>query len=194
MSNPWELLGIEPTNDLQAIKNAYATQKKFCNPETNPQEFQALKDAYEHAMRQADPHGSASYAEPEPEPEPEYLSVEEETFEEAEEIEEELPEDPAAESHVRNILRAPFNEAKLEEIFNREEYRRYTDKVFQEAHEGKLQIDSKTQAWWHYALSVERNDQLQAAQPQKKETDGGGIYIIVAVLFLIAYAIKSMTG
>jgi hypothetical protein len=49
----WNLLGIEATNNIGAIKKAYATKLKSCHPEENPQGFQELREAYEQALQQA---------------------------------------------------------------------------------------------------------------------------------------------
>lgn len=47
MSSPWEILGIEPTRDLRAIKRAYAAQAARLHPEEHPEEFRQLREAYE---------------------------------------------------------------------------------------------------------------------------------------------------
>ena len=52
--NCWQKLGIEPTNDKRAIKRAYAQQLKQNNPETNPEGFQQLRDAYDQALELAE--------------------------------------------------------------------------------------------------------------------------------------------
>lgn len=49
----WEILGIEPTKDTKAIKNAYRAVLVNTNPEEKPEEFMALKDAYDQAMEYA---------------------------------------------------------------------------------------------------------------------------------------------
>ncbi|GLS05152.1 hypothetical protein GCM10007860_23020 [Chitiniphilus shinanonensis] len=46
---PWSLLGLEPTDDLRAIKRAYARLLKRIDAETDPDGFQQLRGAYEHA-------------------------------------------------------------------------------------------------------------------------------------------------
>lgn len=51
--NPWEVLGIPPTADLQAIKQAYAEQSKRFHPEEHPEAFQRLHTAYRSAAAQA---------------------------------------------------------------------------------------------------------------------------------------------
>ncbi|MGN1088977.1 MAG: J domain-containing protein, partial [Huintestinicola sp.] len=45
----WEILGIEPTTDIRAIKSAYARLAKKYNPEEQPEEFQRLHAAYKQA-------------------------------------------------------------------------------------------------------------------------------------------------
>lgn len=51
--NCWEILGIEPTADLTAIKTAYAAKAKEWHPEEHPEEFQQLQQAYRSAARYA---------------------------------------------------------------------------------------------------------------------------------------------
>lgn len=50
----WHLLGIEATKDKQAITAAYRAQVTKVNPEDRPEEFKALRAAYEEALRLAD--------------------------------------------------------------------------------------------------------------------------------------------
>lgn len=50
----WILLGIEPTTDKKAITAAYRAQLVHTNPEDKPEEFKALRAAYEEAMQLAD--------------------------------------------------------------------------------------------------------------------------------------------
>ena len=49
----WIRLGIEPTNDETLIRNAYRARLPAHHPETDPQGFQALRMAYENALRLA---------------------------------------------------------------------------------------------------------------------------------------------
>lgn len=46
----WEILGIGPTNDIRAIKKAYAEKVKTCHPEDDPDGFRKLQEAYRKAM------------------------------------------------------------------------------------------------------------------------------------------------
>jgi tetratricopeptide (TPR) repeat protein len=46
----WEVLGIEPTEDISVIKKAYAKKLKICRPDEDPQGFQSLREAYEAAL------------------------------------------------------------------------------------------------------------------------------------------------
>lgn len=47
---PWDALGIEPTNDIQAIKKAYAVKLKTARPDDDAAAYQALREAYEAAQ------------------------------------------------------------------------------------------------------------------------------------------------
>ncbi|MBQ8237647.1 MAG: tetratricopeptide repeat protein [Oscillospiraceae bacterium] len=49
----WKLLGIEPTRDKKAITAAYRAKLRQTNPEDKPEEFKALRTAYEEALRLA---------------------------------------------------------------------------------------------------------------------------------------------
>ncbi|MGD9369335.1 MAG: hypothetical protein PVH87_26740 [Desulfobacteraceae bacterium] len=49
----WQILGIEPTDDLRTIKRAYAGKIKENNPEDAPEKFQEIRSAYEIARRYA---------------------------------------------------------------------------------------------------------------------------------------------
>ncbi|MDO5448329.1 MAG: J domain-containing protein [Clostridia bacterium] len=48
--NCWEILGIEPTDNLRDIKRAYAAKSREVHPEEHPEEFKALHEAYELAL------------------------------------------------------------------------------------------------------------------------------------------------
>lgn len=50
----WFVLGIEPTKDKTAITNAYRQKLRQTNPEDKPEEFKALRQAYEEALALAD--------------------------------------------------------------------------------------------------------------------------------------------
>ena len=54
----WEILGLEPTEDISAIKLAYAQKTKTCHPEENPEGFLKLRKAYQAAVSYAE-RGSA---------------------------------------------------------------------------------------------------------------------------------------
>ena len=49
----WEHLGIEPTDDQNSIRSAYRARLPDVHPERDPEGFQALRGAYEDALRQA---------------------------------------------------------------------------------------------------------------------------------------------
>ncbi len=55
----WEVLGLEPQADSRTVKRRYAQLLKVHRPDTDPQGFQRLREAYEHALREeAPPSGS----------------------------------------------------------------------------------------------------------------------------------------
>ena len=58
MDNIWTVLGIDPTEDVSAIKRAYAEKARSCHPEEDAEGFLKLRQAYQAAL---------AYAEGEPE-------------------------------------------------------------------------------------------------------------------------------
>ena len=50
----WFVLGIEPTKDKKTITEAYRRRLRETNPEDKPEEFKALRAAYEKALAFAD--------------------------------------------------------------------------------------------------------------------------------------------
>ncbi|MBO4635630.1 MAG: hypothetical protein J5685_00630 [Clostridiales bacterium] len=48
--NCWQILGIERTNDIKAIKKAYSELAKRYNPEDDPEMFGKVHNAYKHAL------------------------------------------------------------------------------------------------------------------------------------------------
>lgn len=49
----WSTLGIDPTQDPEAIEQAYEHQLRFVDPDTDPESYRTLRKAYEGAMQQA---------------------------------------------------------------------------------------------------------------------------------------------
>ncbi|MFB0841102.1 tetratricopeptide repeat protein [Paenibacillus oleatilyticus] len=49
----WEILGIEPTHEISAIKKAYAAKLKIHHPEDDPAGYQQLREAYDQAIKLA---------------------------------------------------------------------------------------------------------------------------------------------
>jgi len=45
----WQTLGIEPTENIEVIKRAFAAKSKECHPEEHPEEYQKLRQAYKSA-------------------------------------------------------------------------------------------------------------------------------------------------
>lgn len=50
MDDIWSILGLEPTQDVSAIRRAYAQQTKQCHPEDDPKGFMRLRKAYQAAL------------------------------------------------------------------------------------------------------------------------------------------------
>ena len=51
--NPWDVLGIEASRDLKIIKRAYSTQLKQHKPDTDPEGYQRLREAFDFARQWA---------------------------------------------------------------------------------------------------------------------------------------------
>ena len=49
----WSILNIEQTTDIKEIRHAYAEESKNCHPETEPDKFQQLYQAYQDALKWA---------------------------------------------------------------------------------------------------------------------------------------------
>ena len=47
----WSILNIEHTTDIKEIRHAYAEESKNCHPETEPDKFQQLYQAYQDALK-----------------------------------------------------------------------------------------------------------------------------------------------
>lgn len=52
MSDPFALLGVDETADDEAIKRAYLQRVREHPPERAPEQFQAIRSAYEHIRDQ----------------------------------------------------------------------------------------------------------------------------------------------
>lgn len=62
MDDIWMILGLEATQDISAIKRAYAQKTKQYHPEENPQEFMELRKAYQAALAYAQ-NGTGNFVE-----------------------------------------------------------------------------------------------------------------------------------
>lgn len=51
MKNCWKILEIEETTDVDIIRRAYLALLPSFHPETDPQGFKQLRQAYEEALR-----------------------------------------------------------------------------------------------------------------------------------------------
>lgn len=51
MKTCWQVLGIEATTDTDAIRQAYLALLPSFHPETDPQGFKQLREAYENALQ-----------------------------------------------------------------------------------------------------------------------------------------------
>ena len=49
----WEILGIEPTHDVKAIRKRYSELVKLYHPEDQPEIYQQIVEAYQSALREA---------------------------------------------------------------------------------------------------------------------------------------------
>jgi hypothetical protein len=47
----WDILDIQPTNDISIIKKAYAQKLKLYHPEDDPVGYQRLREAYDYAIK-----------------------------------------------------------------------------------------------------------------------------------------------
>ena len=54
MGSIWEVLGLEQTQDVSAIRRAYAQKAKVCHPEEDPEGFLELRKAYQAALKYAE--------------------------------------------------------------------------------------------------------------------------------------------
>lgn len=48
----WDILKIEPTDDLKEVKKAYSKLLRQCHPEDDPEGYQRLREAYDWAINQ----------------------------------------------------------------------------------------------------------------------------------------------
>lgn len=54
MKDFWNILGLEPTKDVSAIKRAYAQRARACHPEEDQEGFLRLREAYQAALAWAE--------------------------------------------------------------------------------------------------------------------------------------------
>ena len=126
MDSIWTILGLDPTQDVSAIKRAYALRSRTCHPEEDPEGFLQLRQAYQAALDYAEGRETAS-------PEAEEAPIE--------------PDAEAPEDEGWSLSEKP---ALWDEGPNP-----YTDhpaaKAFLELYTGKRRKDS--QAWMNYFTS-----------------------------------------
>ena len=67
MDSFWNILELEPTQDVSAIKRAYAAKSRTCHPEDDPDGFLRLREAYQAALDYAQGGEEAAEAAQEPE-------------------------------------------------------------------------------------------------------------------------------
>lgn len=60
----WQVLGLAPTDDLRAIKRAYAACLKRCRPEDDAAGFARLRGAYEYLLAQLEARGRPRVSRP----------------------------------------------------------------------------------------------------------------------------------
>ncbi|MEN3745630.1 J domain-containing protein [Sphingomonas sp. HF-S3] len=64
MGDIWQTLGLEPTDDQRAIRSAYIRRLKEIDPDLEPEQFIALREAYEAARGEAEQPASADATAP----------------------------------------------------------------------------------------------------------------------------------
>ncbi|WP_066660024.1 hypothetical protein [Sphingomonas sp. CCH9-E2] len=60
VSDPWQVLGIAPTEDVRAVRRAYAARLKSIDVDTDPEGYAALRLARDAALRQANGQGDGA--------------------------------------------------------------------------------------------------------------------------------------
>lgn len=60
----WEVLGIDPTDDPDVIREAYRAKLIVTNPEDNPEGFMRLKEAYDEALKLLESKGDVEEERP----------------------------------------------------------------------------------------------------------------------------------
>lgn len=77
---------------------------------------------------------------------------------------------PHQQVYVENVVTGDFDEEKLKELFQSEEYRPYADRVFEHAvSHGNREIHPESILWWQEAVANENQPPAMQAPPQQYE-------------------------
>jgi len=108
--NDWELLDLEPINDVKSIKRAYARKIKQIDPSQNPSEFQKIREAYEYLTDHGRYYVDDDYGDSETDEEEVYeenvvqqVSYQQVEYKKENAVEVQVTEDEAAEKEIKDV-------------------------------------------------------------------------------------------